>query len=144
MTEAWKIVLGVVVLCGLVAFPIIPSRIWTARNQCEYEFPQDQGDLGLDFRGGAAWSWYFLYGRASWPSVRVEMGEIALRISPTTKWLAWYVPTVTIPWVQMETISASGSGVAVRIPNKPGLIRVTSPRGSLVGDLQRLGVTFNS
>jgi hypothetical protein len=43
-------------------------------------------------------------------------------------------------WVQMERVTVSGNGITVRMPHKPGLLRVWMYEGSLVSELQRLGV----
>ena len=138
MSETWRVVLGVVVLvCGIFAFAILPTHIWNTRSQSGLP---DGSDASLTAKGSVAWSWYFLYGRATWPSIRVELDEIALRISPGSRWFAWYVPSVTLPWVQMESIAPTGRGITIRMPNKPGQMRVVLWEGSLVGELQRLGV----
>jgi len=142
VTEGWRIALGIMVALALATFTILPSRMWTWNNVAEHVFPQDRPDESLNALGGAAWSWYFLYGRASWPFVRVEIDSVAIRIRSATRWSSWYVPTVTIPWVQAESVSPSGASgaIAIRMPNRPGLIRVSLWNGSLAAELRRLGV----
>jgi len=80
MSETWRVVLGVIVpVCGIFAFAILPTHIWNTRSQGG---PPDESDARLSARGSDAWSWYFLYGSATWPSVRLEIDEIVLRVSP--------------------------------------------------------------
>jgi hypothetical protein len=137
MAGHWGAVVGVFVLAvAIAAFVVIPKRAWTIGDPISLQRPGE----ALSTLGSAAWSWHFLYGRASWPTVRIEADSLAIRIEPAKRWLSWYVPTATIPWVQ-ASVWSSGSGITLRLNEKAsGWLRVSSHEGSLVRELKRLGV----
>lgn len=143
MANSLAVLLAVVVGLWLIGNVLGPARWWSTRNQYVHEFQKSPSAGHLNALGGVAWSWYFFYWRVGRPLVRVEADEMAIRISAPSKWLRWTVPQVTIPWLRMESVSASGSGIVIRMPNQPGQMRVVLSSGSLVTELQRLGVPLS-
>lgn len=137
------VLLAVVVALWLIGNVFGPARLWSTRNQYVHEFQGNPSDGHLNSLGGVAWSWYFFYWRTGWPLARVEADEMAISISSSAKWLRWTVPPVTIPWLRMESVSASGRGIVIRMPEQPGQMRVVLNQGSLVTELQRLGVPLS-
>lgn len=138
MPELLVVLLGLAVAVWIVGCVVVPTRTW-ARNHNYHEFRDDH----LNALGSAAWSWYFFYARAGWPLVRVEIDAMAIRITPSSRWSIFYVPSVTIPWVKMESVSTSGRGIVIRMPEQPGQMRVVLYQGSLASELQRLGVPLS-
>ena len=92
--------------------------------------------------GGAWWSWRFFFGSATYPLVRVEIGSWGLRISPSS-WIAkWYVPIAEISWDKVDSIRVWGNGVVLGVTDRhPGFIRVWTHDGSLLAEVQNLGLS---
>jgi hypothetical protein len=137
------VLLAVVVVAWLVGNVVVPSLLWSTRNQFAHEFHGPASVEHLVGMGGIAVSWYFFYWRAGGPGVRVEIDPTAIRVGPTIRWLGWAVPSVTIPWLQMESVTPSGRGIVIRMPEQPGQMRVVLYQGSLPTELQRLGVPLS-
>ena len=120
MANPLVVLLGVAVAIWLIGNVFVPARLWSTRNDYNHQFRSDPSESHLIAVGAVAWSWYLFFWRVGRPLVRVEIDEMAISISSSSKWLRWAVPPVTIPWLRTESVRRSGLGIVIRMPEQPG------------------------
>ena len=77
-------------------------------------------EASLSFVGGGTWftKWWPI--TATWPLVRLEQYTWGLRVGPNFHWIAWYLPTTDMKWLEIRVVRQSKSMIRLAINSAPG------------------------
>jgi hypothetical protein len=145
MTEPWKalLVIGVVALAFVVLVEA-PRRSWTMGSMSDVNEEMKGSASIFSSVGGAGWLCYLFYGRATVPFVRIEVYSWGLRICPSHRLIAWYVPTTIVEWNRLSSIRASSTSLVIRVSGKrASLMRLSARDGSLPELVEMLGIQLD-
>jgi hypothetical protein len=140
VAEYWRITLIIVIaFVWIMVCVAIPRRAWTTSGGERF---LDDAPLS-SARGGAVWSWYFLFGRATTPFVRIEVHQLGLMIRSSTCFFSWYIPSSALLWSELASVRKTQGGVMIRTKDRPGFLRLSTNSGSLFSQIEALGVQVN-